>query len=136
MTLTTTPAVKATNGLPPVGANSRSRVVNPILRKQKVNAQLRSAVIGATRAGLTILLKSPYEALPTAQVTRMDAIRKPTTKVQAEVLSQGGYLLTLSSYIALAIPSTDSSSRGISEVPLPSARKSRTSTGSRANVRM
>src|SRR5215469_16627949 len=79
MTLTTTPAVKATNGLPPVGANSRSRVVNPILRKQKVNAQVRSAVIGATRAGLTVLVKSPYEALPTAQVMTIDAIRKPMT---------------------------------------------------------
>ena len=79
MTSTTTPAVKATNGLPPVGANSRSRVVKPILRKQKANAQVRNAVIGATKAGLTILLNSPYEALPTAQVMTIDAIRKPMT---------------------------------------------------------
>src|SRR6516162_8665546 len=79
MTLTTTPALNAKNGLLPVGANSRSRVVKPMLRKEKVNAQVRSAVIGATRAGLIILLKSPYETPRTAHVTMMDATRKPIT---------------------------------------------------------
>ena len=56
MTLTTTPTVNATKGLIPALANSRNRVVNPIHKKLKVNAQVLSDVMGAMREGFTNLL--------------------------------------------------------------------------------
>jgi len=46
----------ARNGLLPAAVNSRSRVVRPMLRKLKVNAHVRSAVMGTMREGFTNLL--------------------------------------------------------------------------------
>ena len=50
-TFTATPEVKAQNGFHPVTASSRNRVVRPMLRKQKMNAQVRKLLIGTTRSG-------------------------------------------------------------------------------------
>src|SRR5713101_7628330 len=57
-TLTTTPELNARNGLVPACASSLTRAVRPMLRKQKMKAQVRRSLIGPTRAGFTILLKS------------------------------------------------------------------------------
>ena len=46
--------VKAQNGLLPALASSRKRVVRPMLKKQKMNAQVRRSLIGSTSASLTI----------------------------------------------------------------------------------
>src|SRR5579872_4671052 len=51
-TFTPTPALKAANGRQPAWARARKRVVRPMLRKQKMKAQLRKSLIGATRAGV------------------------------------------------------------------------------------
>ena len=56
MTFTITPTVNATKGLIPALANSRNRVVSPILKKLKVKAQVRKEVMGAIREGFTNLL--------------------------------------------------------------------------------
>ena len=45
------PALKARNGLLPALARSRNRVVRPMLRKQKMKAQVRRSLIGATSDG-------------------------------------------------------------------------------------
>src|ERR1700688_3190997 len=58
MTLTTTPELNASNGLVPACANSRTRAVRPMLKKQKMKAHVRRSLIGPTSAGFTILLKS------------------------------------------------------------------------------
>ena len=55
-TFTTTPEVNATKGLPPKLANSLNRVVSPMLKKQKINAQVRKSLMGPTISGFTILL--------------------------------------------------------------------------------
>ena len=45
ITLTTAPALNAMNGFLPAPANSRKRVVRPMLRKQKMKAQLRKSEV-------------------------------------------------------------------------------------------
>lgn len=55
MTLTTTPVVKAQNGRRPMLARRENRVLRPMLKKQKINAQVRSAVIGAIKAGVRVV---------------------------------------------------------------------------------
>src|SRR5664279_4424248 len=58
ITFTTAPALNARNGFLPAPASSRNRVVSPMLRKQKMKAQVRRSLIGATSVGTTLLLKS------------------------------------------------------------------------------
>src|SRR5712692_3676882 len=53
ITFTTTPIVNAQNGRAPELANSRTRVVSPMLKKQKMNAQVRRFLIGATTSGVS-----------------------------------------------------------------------------------
>ena len=69
----------ATSGFAPAVASSRKRVVKPMLRKQKMKAQVRRSLIGATKAGFTILLKSarPYPAV--TAVTMTEVARNPST---------------------------------------------------------
>jgi len=57
-TFTTTPALKAANGFFPAFASSPMRVVRPMLKKQKMKVQVLRSLIGATKVGLTALLKS------------------------------------------------------------------------------
>src|ERR1700688_369720 len=59
ITLTIAPALNARKGLLPAAANSRTRVVKPILRKQKMKAQVRRSLIGATSVGTTVALNWP-----------------------------------------------------------------------------
>ena len=56
ITFTITPAVNAMTGLLPTVANSRKRVVSPILKKLKVNAHVRNEIMGVMRTGFTSLL--------------------------------------------------------------------------------
>jgi hypothetical protein len=55
-TFTITPIVNAIKGLMPALANSRNRVVSPILKKLKVKVQVRNDVMGTMRDGFTNLL--------------------------------------------------------------------------------
>jgi hypothetical protein len=50
------PALKAANGLAPAPASSRNRVVRPMLKKQKMKAQVRKSLSGPTNVGTTNLL--------------------------------------------------------------------------------
>ena len=61
ITLTAAPELNAQKFLPPAAASSRKRVVRPIEKKQKVNAQVLRLRIGTVRTGLTSLL---YSAAP------------------------------------------------------------------------
>ena len=61
ITLTTAPALKARNGLVPALASSRNRVVRPMLRKQKMKAQVRRSLTGADQRrhhGLVVVGKA------------------------------------------------------------------------------
>src|SRR6202034_4862398 len=77
ITLMIAPALNARNGRLPALASSRKRVVSPMLRKQKMKAQVRKSLTGATNPGPTVLLKSArlYEAV--TAVKNSEAIRKP-----------------------------------------------------------
>src|SRR5580704_8074779 len=80
-TLTATPEVKARNGLDPPVASSRNRVVRPMLKKQKMKLQVLRSLMGATKPGLTVLLKSARPRSPEAAVAIRDATRKPSTNL-------------------------------------------------------
>lgn len=79
MTFTATPAVNASNGLNPARVSSRNRVVRPMLKKQKMNAQVRRSFSGATSAGTTCWLYSGSVDRVVTAVTSNEAVRNPMT---------------------------------------------------------
>src|SRR6202011_2516004 len=60
-------------------ASSRNRVVSPMLRKQKMNAQVRKFLIGPTRSGVKDDLNCAYVAEAVTNVMMSEASRNPTT---------------------------------------------------------
>src|SRR6516225_2305829 len=78
-TLTATPMLNAQNGFQPTACRSRNRVVSPMLRKQKMNVQVRSDTSGASTLGRTLPLKSAALKLPVNAVISAEATRNPIT---------------------------------------------------------
>jgi len=56
-----TPTVNAQKGRSPVLVRLEKRVLRPMLRKQKINAQVRNAVMGAIKDGVTVVRNSGNE---------------------------------------------------------------------------
>ncbi len=67
------------NGRAPTETNSRKRVVRPMLKNAKVNAQVRNACSGATSPGNDVLFVPRSRSRSRKQVTRREAARNPST---------------------------------------------------------
>src|SRR5208337_1666492 len=78
-TFTTTPALNAASGRPPIPARSRTRVVRPILRKPNANAHVRKFLIGVTRSDVAAWLKAAWPTLCATKVMNSEASAKPRT---------------------------------------------------------
>src|ERR1700739_1986732 len=71
--------VKDQNAFQPTICKSQNRVVRPILRKQKMNVQVRNDTSGASTLGRTTLVKSAGAKPLVNALIRIEAAKKPMT---------------------------------------------------------
>ena len=81
MTLTPTPEVKAAKGFQPTAVSSLKRVVRPIQRKQRTNAQPRRDLIGLMTKSSIPFRVSGSTVCTCTKVIMIEAMKKPKTNL-------------------------------------------------------